>query len=845
MDDLFEKISKLLFKRFVVNPAVVAIQHEDGRYATLKTSITPDMIRMMLIGGYSLGTYQQQTYNNKLKWICFDFDLKKKTNNYDDLIELKEKYIIPFTKSLKDKNISFITEFSGRRGFHIWIFFNQIISKNLAYAITNYLCQDICDEINIDSKFNIDLFPKTKGGKIPNKYGLQVKLPLSKHRSSGTYSYLIKDIEKFNFRKIHELDELFLKTQCDIIENIEENDVTTLLSNCNISVNTNEEFLDYHKQFINVNSNIKLADIKNVFCNEKALSLIWDSISLGALNSFERILLVGIFSHMNCGEEILDEIFKMQNNYNKIITHEMIRKYKNFIFPVTFKYLYQYYHLQNCPEKIEKIYIDDYIFDYLGISVDKYELVSKDERNINFIKDIVNKEINYFYYNDEVYNLDVLNEMKFFTYYDFSNIQDYINDVEKGIKNIPNNIEFYTYVRKEKDKERVLITLGAKERIITTALVNKLIRYSQEDYKSYSYHLNLGVDGDVFYPWITSWNKYKNDVSQYFNIPFFEDYVFLKIDFKNYYNNIYLQSAFEQFNNIEKFTHKNEFINIYRYLLNFNEKIMMEINNNIQGVPQGPAYARVLVELTMDRLLNQFFSQNDEFCKLKLYRYVDDIFVFGMDKIEICDFLTKFCEFFERKNLFLNRQKTKIYGKIKELLPQDRLEFAEFKDFNYDIFQLNNCGVEDIFEQEQFETDYLKFIYRKKEWDINDTNLIFSDKIDNSVKEKFYQQFNDQIIISELGRGSLFRKFYDYVFADSIKAKNFFENRMFNIVPEGSINQANLICSLIINFTRISGYIDNNTQKLLEDLCKKNTDKNKSILLNLFKSKNEGFSDDC
>lgn len=844
MDDLYEKISKLLFKRFVVNPSAVAIQHEDGRYVTLKTSITSDMIRMMLIGGYSLGTYQQQPYNDKLKWICFDFDVKKKTDNYQELIELKEKYIIPFTKSLKEKNISFITEFSGRRGFHIWIFFDQIISKNLAYTIINSLCQDIYDEINVDSKFNIDLFPKTKSGKIPNKYGLQVKLPLSKHKSSGTYSYFIKDIERFDFRKIYKLDKLFLEAQCDIIKGIDENDVTTLLKNCNISVNTKEEFVDYHKQFINVNSNIKLADIKYVFCNEKALSMIWNGISLGVLNSFERILLVGIFSHMSCGEEILHEILKKQNNYNKIITQEMIRKYKKFMFPVTFKYLYQYYHLQNCPEERKNIYIDDYIFDYLGITVDKYELLSRDKKSINFIKDIVNKEINYFYYNDEVYNFEVLNDMKFFTYYDFSNIQDYINDVEKGIKDIPNIIEYYSYVRKENDKERILITLGAKERIITTALVNKLIRYCQEDYKSYSYHLNLGIGGDVFYPWITSWNRYKNDVSQYFNIPFFEDYIFLKIDFKNYYNNIYLQSVFEQFDNIEKFIHRDEFINIYRYLLNFNEKIMMKIYNNIQGVPQGPAYARVLVELTMDRLINQFFMQNGEFSKLKMYRYVDDIFVFGMDKIQMYDFLEKFCEFFETRSLFLNRQKTKIYGRIKDLLPQDRLEFAEFKDFNYDIFQLNNCS-DDIFDQEQFETDYLKFIYRKKEWDINDTNLIFSDKIDNAVKEKFYQQFNHQIITSELGRGSLFRKFYDYIFADSIKSKKFFENRMFDIVPEESINQANLICSLIMNFKRISRYIDDDTQKLIENLCVKNTDKNKSILLNLLKNKNEVFSDDC
>ena len=47
----------------------------------------------------------------------------------------------------------------------------------------------------------------------------------------------------------------------------------------------------------------------------------------------------------------------------------------------------------------------------------------------------------------------------------------------------------------------------AKERIITTALITKLINYCQKDYDSYSYHVNLGLEGDVFFPWISSWTR--------------------------------------------------------------------------------------------------------------------------------------------------------------------------------------------------------------------------------------------------------------------------------------------------------------------------------------------------
>lgn len=840
MNDIYEKVSKKLYDYFVINSSVVALQHEDGRYVALKTPITVDMINMMLIGGYSIGTYQQQLFNDKLKWICFDFDTKKKIDNDKEVMELKEKYVMPFITKLTEKNISFLVEFSGRRGYHIWIFFNQIISKDLAYTITNYLIGDMYNKIKSEEKFGIDLFPKTQSGKVPNKYGLQVKLPLSKHKSSGTYSYFIKDVSLFNVKRIYKIDEDFLEEQYEILNQIKENEVSTLLKNCKLETKISKDYLiDYHKQIINSNVSIDLGDIKKAFCSDSVLCIVWNHISLGTLDSFERILLLGIFGHMNCGEEILEEIFKLQNNYNKIVTKEMIAKYRNYIFPVTFKYIYQYFHFDNCPEEKTNTYIDDYIFDYLEIITEKYEL-PETEKYVNFVKGITEKEINYFYYNDEVYDFDTLYKMKSFTYYDFSNIEQYINRVEKGEQPIPNTIEYKKYVRKETDKERILVSLGAKERVITTALINKLIMYCQKDYNSYSYHLNMGLDGDVFYPWISSWTRYKNDISQYFSVPFFEDFVCIKVDFKQFYDSIYPHSILREMKDKECNCDKDKFLNnIYVYLLGFNERLMLDIRNTIQGVPQGPAYARVLAELTINELLEQFLLQNDEFSELKIYRYVDDMFVFGFKEELIDSFIIKFSAYFESKNLFLNKTKTKKYGKIKELLPEDKYELQEFREFNYDIFQLRDSRWADDFDKEKFDTQYLRFIYRRKAWDINDANLIFSNKIDDIVKEKYYEQFYNKIISSKLGRGSLFRKFYDYIFADDVRTEIFMKNKEFVKVPQKSINEANLVCSMIVNFSNMQNYISVNNLDSLKMFCSCNMDKNKCILLELIKNRDE------
>lgn len=794
---MYKEIAKKLYELFIVNKDVAAFQTENS-YVTVRNSITESIIEQMLQSGYSLGTYQQLTNRNMLKWICFDFDCKERENR-ERVKELKKEIVDVFLEYLDSLEINYALEFSGRRGIHVWIFLDQIISKDLAFSIVKKLRQPIYNRVLEDKRFDLDCFPKTGSGKIKNKYGLQVKLPLSKHKL-GTYSYFIEhDEETFEF--LENLTQDILERQLALLNKIERTSVEYLVQKLGIEKEcSNENIVKYHKQITIGEKVLTFFDVQLAFYTDSVLRNIWNRILDGQMSNLDRVIILGIFAHCKDTEDLLFEIFKRQQNYSERITRNMIEKYKNYYYPVSFEYLYELYGCIGCLESLRNVYIDEYIYRILQIPYTTQSISSNKDASKKFIQNIISKELNYFLYNDEVYDMQTFNQLKTFSYYDCNKIEEYISQVENGEAVVPEKIEYQTYVRKEQDKERILVSLGAKERVITTALVNKLIMYMQTDYASYSYHLNFGMEGDVFYPWISSWTRFKNDVSKYLSFPIFGEYICIKADIKNFYDSIYLQSMYKS--NIAKREHR--FVNVYKYLNDFNEKLNLSISGTLRGVPQGPAYARVLAEIVLDGIIKEFFAKYSFYQGVMLYRYVDDMFIFMPDDVDARSFIKDLSRYIEEYGLFLNNRKTIMYGKIKDLSQKAKQELKEFRELNYDIFQFNNAGWIDMHDKEMFDNVYLRYIYRKKTWDINDANVILSNKVSTQLQERFIDEFYNQILESEYGRGSIFRKFYGFIFSNEKRLNTFLLERDYERIPMESISYKNLLCMLIINFNDIA-----------------------------------------
>ena len=125
-----EKICKLLFNTFFTNDTAIAVQTNTG-YKTIKTDVTPEIIEYMLRSKASVAAYQQATYKDTLRWICFDFDCVS-----EDMVHLLFDTVVrPFIANLSSISIPFIVEFSGRRGFHVWIILDRMISKSDGYIL--------------------------------------------------------------------------------------------------------------------------------------------------------------------------------------------------------------------------------------------------------------------------------------------------------------------------------------------------------------------------------------------------------------------------------------------------------------------------------------------------------------------------------------------------------------------------------------------------------------------------------------------------------------------------------------------------------------------------------------
>ncbi len=160
------RVVSLFRERFVNRDDCFAIQLPDGTYSLVRETLTDEVICRHLHGDMTLGLYPSS--GSISKWLCIDID----TTVAQATLLVQER--------LNSLCVPFLTEFSGRKGFHIWIFFSQPVPNDLVRRFGHTITS------------GHEVFPKQDQVSLDG-YGNLIKAPLSRHQVTGRWCLFVDE----------------------------------------------------------------------------------------------------------------------------------------------------------------------------------------------------------------------------------------------------------------------------------------------------------------------------------------------------------------------------------------------------------------------------------------------------------------------------------------------------------------------------------------------------------------------------------------------------------------------------------------------------------------------------
>lgn len=770
---IIKDIAQKLFDIFYIDDYKYGRQLDDGSYRLVREKITPVTVENMLIKQKSLLTYQEFHSLDVayIKWICIDLDISKQeidTNEVNienlNLVKQSADDICIFLDSIK---IPYLLEFSGRRGFHIWIVFEELLTKEDGYNLISY----ILSHVELQNNIIADKFPTTPIVAENSKgIGKGVKLPLSQNKSSQKLSFFIKnkefDCNNENWLAVPTNE--FLIDQLDILCNTH-----------TVSKNLIQKILiDYKPSGKAICERIlKSQKIKPSFLSEDtSLDTILESLKKCShiasileeyqkgLGGKERNILSGLLGRLqtksepNFGYKLLLELFSNIKGFNKEITERKLENIKYYS-PITCAFF------DNCQEcKRNKITSPVQLIDGVILEdVPPFKIDNIDNKLFLTLKEAQHK---YSLSNDEVPLFPQLQKTECMSVKEISKL---IEDVFNGKKNIEK--ESYKFKRIEGKKIRTLYNLEHKINLITTYLISILNNLFYTEISNYSFGYQLApsfYNDNIFTNWFINWGLFSKNIEHVLFNEEYDDYFLVKIDIKGFYDNVDLQrldiKLFEEApSNIKVKLNAldpkelNKYKNIVTYLIALTKEVT---GNTAKGLPQGPAYARYLAELYLlglDKLTEDYIRLNKgrEFYN----RFVDDAYIFLESEERAIELNQKIEGWLKNNNLELNTTKSELCN-VKEY--RESGKFKKYKDdVKYTINQANKK--KNILTNSEIQNAFIELenLTNDSKFGLKDNLRFFFYQFKDDVRLNYIRKELLKVLpFSNDGRGTLYMMFY-------------------------------------------------------------------------------------
>jgi len=160
-----QEIIDLFRQRFIQREDCYPLQiGSTGGYTVIREPLTDAIIADHLQGSKTIGLYSSP--DSTTKWLCIDIDTLDET----ELGKVQER--------VSQLGIPCLTEFSGKKGFHIWVFFDKPYPNEIARIIGSYIAA------------GHEIFPKQDHIET-GKLGNLVKAPLGKHQVTGNWCHFL------------------------------------------------------------------------------------------------------------------------------------------------------------------------------------------------------------------------------------------------------------------------------------------------------------------------------------------------------------------------------------------------------------------------------------------------------------------------------------------------------------------------------------------------------------------------------------------------------------------------------------------------------------------------------
>lgn len=186
--DIFNYPDNNLIKRvmelFSGREDVFAVQWSyDGKngYSPQRRKMTEKDTLLHILGRKTIGVYQLKN-DNSIKFAAFDLDIKKgiKIESQSEVMEILKSSVQNIYTRLREIGFKPYIEFSGNKGYHIWVFFDRSVQS---YKVKK-IFENIKNELEENEKIGIEIFPKQiKTEK--DRFGNLIKIPLGIHKKTG------------------------------------------------------------------------------------------------------------------------------------------------------------------------------------------------------------------------------------------------------------------------------------------------------------------------------------------------------------------------------------------------------------------------------------------------------------------------------------------------------------------------------------------------------------------------------------------------------------------------------------------------------------------------------------